>query len=152
MTALATRIGFRIELWWRARVLPLQLHHRPLDAVVALANAAPAMRYRDLPVAYIVKRVGRTVRRPWLMRDRRCLREGLLAFRFMAAAGHAPELHFGIERTSVKGAQLKAHCWVVNAGETVLNPPTETMVPVYIHRLGKHDPVPPPALAGAALG
>src|SRR5882757_4718253 len=103
MTALATRIRFRIALWWRARILPWQVRQQPLEAVVALANATPVARYRGLPIAYIVKRVRRTARRPWLMRDRRCLREGLLAFRFMAAAGYAPELYFGIDRTSVKG-------------------------------------------------
>jgi hypothetical protein len=66
------------------------------------------------------------------MRDRRCLRQGILAFRFMAAAGYNSELHFGVDRTSLAGS-IKAHCWLVHRGTTVLNPPNPTMVPILIH-------------------
>lgn len=130
---LLTRIRFRIALWCDARLLPLRVGRRPLDAVLALAQPGADPNYRGLPLDYILKHVRRTLRRPFLMRDRRCLREGLLAFRFMAAAGYEPELHFGIDRTSLPGPHLRAHCWVVNNGETVLNPPQQTLAPILVH-------------------
>jgi hypothetical protein len=147
---LLTRVHFRCALWWQARAMPLRVHRRPLNAVLTRANATPVARYRDLPVAYIVKRVGRTVRRPWLMRDRRCLREGLLAFRFLQAAGYEPELHFGIDRSSFPGPGLKAHCWVVNRGEIVMNR-DERMVPIYVHRASQPVTAPMGQLAQATF-
>ena len=131
--SILTRLRFRLALWWDARLLPLRVGRRPLGAVLALAQRSADPTYHELPLSYILKRVRRTLRRPLLMRDRRCLREGLLAFRFMAAAGYEPELHFGIERTSLSGPELRAHCWVVNDGKTVLNPPEATVVPILIH-------------------
>ncbi len=131
--SILTRLRFRLALWWDARLLPWRVGRRPLGAVLALAQPSADPTYHDLPLPYILKRVRRTLRRPLLMRDRRCLREGLLAFRFMAAAGYEPELHFGIERTSLPGPEVRAHCWVVNDGKTVLNPPEATVVPILIH-------------------
>ncbi len=29
---------------------------------------------------------------------------------------------------------MKAHCWVVLDGETVLNPPDKEMIPILVHR------------------
>jgi hypothetical protein len=134
MTAiLFTRMRFRVALWWDARLLPLRVGRLPLASVLALARPGVHRHYHDLALAYIVRHVRRTLRRPLLMRDRRCLREGLLACRFLAAAGYEPELHFGIDRTSVRGPGVQAHCWVVHHGETVLNPPQTNMVTIFIH-------------------
>jgi hypothetical protein len=131
--ATLTRIRFRIALWCEARLLPFRISRsQPLSEVLSLASPPRSMRYTGLPTAYILKRVMRTTRRPILMRDRRCLRQGILAFRFMAAAGHVPELHFGVDRTSV-ASNLKAHCWLVYRGATVLNPPDANMVPILVH-------------------
>jgi hypothetical protein len=130
---LLTRIRFRVALWSDARLLPFRIGHRPLADVLALAPPGARNTYRDLPLAYILKYVRRSLRKPWLMRERPCLREGLLAFRFMTAAGYEPELHFGLDRTSLGGSDFKAHCWVVHRGETVLNPPDANMVRILIH-------------------
>jgi hypothetical protein len=132
--AFFTRLRFRVMLWWAARTMPFRVRNLPLNAVLKLARPDAAMPYRGLSLAYVLKRVRRTARRPVLMRDRRCLREGLLAFRFLNAAGFDPELHFGIDQTSLPGPRLKAHCWIVQEGEIVLNPPDENMTPIYIHR------------------
>jgi hypothetical protein len=126
------RLRFRLALWWAARTLPLRIAGKDFAALLpAMSQHAP---YGGLPAAYILKRVKRTVRRPLLMRDRRCLREGLLAIDFLIAAGYQPELHFGVERHSVNAARLAAHCWVVLDGNTVLNPPSHGMVPIFAHR------------------
>jgi hypothetical protein len=128
-----TKIRFRIALWCHARLLPLRIpRNRPLSEVLSLAKPPRGIRYPGLPAAYILEHVLKTTRRPILMRDRRCLRQGILAFRFMAAAGHSSELHFGVDRTSLAGT-LKAHCWVVHRGATVLNPPDPATVPILIH-------------------
>ncbi|TIV23477.1 MAG: hypothetical protein E5W02_05745, partial [Mesorhizobium sp.] len=72
------RAVFRAHLWLSARLLPVLVGRRDFESVLKLAPLRTAAPYRDLPWTYIVRRVNRTVRRPWLMRDRRCLREGLL--------------------------------------------------------------------------
>jgi hypothetical protein len=65
------------------------------------------------------------------MRARRCLREGLLGFRFLRLAGFYPVLHFGVEPESVAAEHLRAHCWITLADSCVLNPPSETMVRLF---------------------
>ena len=62
------------------------------------------------------------------MRHRRCLREGLLAYRFLGEAGHAPTIHFSIVRGTLDRPAPMAHCWVSVDGEAIVNPPTPEMV------------------------
>jgi hypothetical protein len=130
---LSTRIRFRVALWLDARLLPLRIsRNATLDEVLALARPPHGIRFHGLPVAYILKRVLKTTRRPLLMRDQGCLRQGILAYRFMTSAGYKSELHFGVDRTTLAGS-LKAHCWLVHEGRIVLNPPTPEMVPIFVH-------------------
>jgi hypothetical protein len=86
--------------------------------------------YVGLAAEEMVKRVKLACRKPWLMRDRRCLREGLLAFRFLSMAGYRPILRFAVERTSIAQGSLSAHCWIELGGVVMLNPPTPTMVQI----------------------
>lgn len=76
----------------------------------------------------------RATRKPWLMRDRRCLRQGLLGTRFMRMAGHDAELHFGVDQKSLSEPAVSAHCWVVVDGVSVLNDIHEGMVPIYVSK------------------
>ena len=55
------------------------------------------------------------------MRDRRCLRQGILAFRYLKATGHEPVIHFGIEPVSLKDEKVRAHCWVTVNGTPVMS-------------------------------
>jgi hypothetical protein len=87
--------------------------------------------YGDLPPGDILVAVKAAVARPWRMRGRRCLREGLLAFHYLSLAGHKPVLHFGIVPKSVLTARPRAHCWVDLNGCTVLNPPQEPMLELF---------------------
>jgi hypothetical protein len=66
------------------------------------------------------------------MKDRPCLREGVLADRFLRLAGYRPELHFGVERQSVTQDKLAAHCWVVLDDAVILNRPTTAMIEVLV--------------------
>lgn len=133
-SAIITKIRFRVALWCEARLLPFRTwRERPLSEVLSLARSPRRTCYAGLPASYILKHVLKTTRHPILMRDRRCLRQGLLAFRFMTAAGYSSELHFGLDRESL-GGPLKAHCWLVHGDRIVLNEPAKTIVPLLIHR------------------
>ncbi len=87
--------------------------------------------YRGLDAEHILAAVRAATARPWRMRGRRCLRQGLLGFRFLRLAGFAPLLHFGVEPGSLAVDHLRAHCWITLAGLCVLNPPSDTMVTVF---------------------
>mgnify|MGYP003678515736 CR=1 FL=1 len=67
------------------------------------------------------------------MRSRRCLRQGVLGFRYLRLAGHDPKLHFAVAPASINTPQPRAHCWISLDGETVLNPPSEPMIDLFIY-------------------
>ncbi|RWL45920.1 MAG: lasso peptide biosynthesis B2 protein [Mesorhizobium sp.] len=127
------RVVFRAHLWLSARLLPVLVGRRDFESVLKLAPLQSPALYRDLPWAYIVQRVNRTVRHPWFMRDRRCLREGLLGFRFLRMAGLDPELRFGVDAKSMHEPRLSAHCWVCLDGKPVVSDSQPGMVEIYRH-------------------
>ena len=123
---------FKPHLWIAARWLPVGAKRRSIEQLLARAMPpADYAPYRGLVAEEILAAVRATTARPRRMRGRRCLREGLLGFRFLRLAGFAPVLHFGIEPESVPADHLKAHCWITLAGSCVLNPPSETMVTLF---------------------
>lgn len=129
----ASRLRFRAELWLRARLLPLMAAGRNLEDTLALAEPGGPPAYRGLPADYVVRRVRKSVRNPILMRDRRCLRGGLLAFRFLREAGYDPRLHFGVDAGTIASDRLGAHCWVSLDGRTVLGEPETPMIEIHVH-------------------
>ncbi|HSM19030.1 MAG TPA: lasso peptide biosynthesis B2 protein, partial [Hyphomicrobiales bacterium] len=132
----AKRVRFRTELWIRARLLPLQIRGRNLSSILRSAEPAAHGAYRGLEARYIVRRVRKAVRRPVQMRDRRCLREGLLAYRFLRQAGFAPELVFGVDKRNIHGPDPTAHCWIRLDGAAILNPPEPDMTAILYHPTG----------------
>ncbi|WFP63222.1 lasso peptide biosynthesis B2 protein [Mesorhizobium sp. WSM4904] len=127
------RALFRVHLWLSARLIPVLVGRRDFEAVLKWAPLDAPTPYRGLPSAYIVTRVNRAVRHPWLMRDRRCLREGLLGFRFLRMAGFDPELRFGVDAKSMHEPRLSAHCWVCLDGKPVVSDSLPDMVEIYRH-------------------
>jgi hypothetical protein len=126
---------FRTELWFWARTLALRCRKsRDFSDIMKIADAGPARRYRGLAAPYIAHRSKRAARRPWVMRDRRCLREGILAYRFLTLAGIPAEMHFGVDRKSIGSAKLSAHCWVVADNMEILNPPEPSMVTIFVEK------------------
>jgi len=124
----------RLNVWIFAKLLPVLVLRRSLERILAMAtprSEEPA--YIGIPPAGIIAAVKRAAARPWRMRDRRCLREGLLAFRFLRLAGHHPVLHFGVAPQTLGNKRPRAHCWVSLNGDTVLNPATEPMVELFSH-------------------
>jgi transglutaminase superfamily protein len=135
-------LRFRSSLWLWSKLVPLMAHDRELAALLALTCPPAATPYRGLAADHIVKSVKSSCRRPWLMRKRRCLREGLLAFRFLSMAGHTPVLRFGVERGSVaRGQRLSAHCWIEVENEKILNPPLPGIVEILCHPRAAADPI-----------
>lgn len=128
---LLRKARFRLSLWTWARVLPLLAGNHSLSYLITLTRVGTGVPYRGLAPDYIVRSVKRTTRRPRLMRDRPCLRQGLLAMRFLRLAGYRPVLHFAVDRTSVSRDTLSAHCWVTLNERVILNPATPTMVEIF---------------------
>lgn len=128
------RLLFRSELWLRAKLLPLRLSGLSLRETLALAEPPAARaRFAGVSPAYIVRAVRRATRHPWVMRDRRCLREGLLAYRVLAEAGLRPRLHFGVEPGVVNSARIAAHCWVTLDDRTVIGGSDVPYVEILVH-------------------
>jgi hypothetical protein len=125
-------LPFGVNLWLAARLLTFFSKGRPLDEMLRRATPGPGTRaYAELPPAYIVAAVKASVARPWRMRGRRCLREGLLAFYYLRLAGHKPVLHFGLVPRTISTPRPRAHCWISLNGQTVLNPPQEPMLDLF---------------------
>lgn len=137
------RALFNCHLWASARLLPFVVGRRDMAGVRRYTGAPARTLYAGLPASYVADRVKRAARRPWLMRDRRCLREGLLAFRFLSLAGYRPELRFGIERQSVADPLLKAHCWVCLDDRPVVSDRLPDMIEILrLPEAGRLPPMP----------
>ena len=129
-----TVVRFRLDLWLSARSLPWRVAGKSFEQVLATASTNGRVDYAGLPVDYVARRVRKSVRRPWLMRDRRCLREGLLGFKFLSSSGHSPELHFAVDPASVSTERISAHCWVCIDGKPVVGDRLGDQVTIFIHR------------------
>ena len=136
MTETIERLRFKTALWLWARLVPVLAWRRDLPSLIDATAPPQRISFTQLSAGYIARRVRRATRRPIVMRDRPCLREGLLAYRFLRLAGYQPELHFGVEPSSVAENRLRAHCWVVLDGDIVLNAPEKDMVEILVVRGG----------------
>ena len=127
-------LPLRLNVWIFSKLLPLLVIRRSLERILAMATPDKSEpSYSDISPGEIIMAVKRAAARPWRMRDRRCLREGLLAFRFLRLAGHSPVLHFGVAPDTLGDKRPRAHCWVSLNGDTILNPATEPMVELFSH-------------------
>ncbi len=124
----------RSELWLRARLIPFQMRGRTLNQMLELVEpSAPRACFAELSPDYAMRAVRHVTRHPWVMRDRRCLREGLLAYRLLVEAGFQPRLHFGVEPGAVTSARVAAHCWVTLDGRTVIGESETPYVEIFVH-------------------
>jgi hypothetical protein len=140
MTLAIERLRFKTALWLWARLVPVLAWRRELQSLIDATAPPPRVSYKRLSADYIARRVRRATRRPLLMRDRPCLREGLLGYRFLQLAGFGPELHFGVEPASIASDRLRAHCWVVLDGSNVLSAPLKDMIEILVVRGGRDGP------------
>ena len=116
-----------------ARLLPLAVAFRDLSQILRLGDVERSSLYEGTAPETIAHVTHRATRKPWLMRNRRCLRQGLIGYRFLRKAGYEPELHFGIDVGSVERDKIDAHCWVVLDGKSVVNDVLESMVTIHVH-------------------
>ena len=140
--SLMMRCRFGLELWIAARLLPFRVRNRAFAEVLALAPVGGPAPYAGLPLPYITRRVLRVVRHPWFMKDRQCLREGLLGFRFLSRAGFRPELRFAVDRGTIETDDIAAHCWVSVDDTPVISNTEPELVTVFVHG-SKELPVTP---------
>lgn len=125
-------VPFATSLWIAARLMPVVAKRAAIGELLASATPDPAVRaYGELTTEDIVAAVKQTTSRPWRMRGRRCLREGLLAFRYLSLADHCPSIHFAVDPASLKTARARAHCWITVRGDTVMNPPDPSMIELF---------------------
>ena len=129
----ATARLLRMELWAHARLLPLLLMGRDLSSALRLADSGTLFRYEGLDPRYISNAVMRATRRPWLMRHRRCFRQGVLAYKYLKSAGFRPELHFSVATDGDNNDLISAHCWVELDGVAVVNENLDDMIPIHVH-------------------
>lgn len=134
------RLRLAADVFIRARLLPLRLpRDLPFERMLELATPPEGAPYRGLSPGMIASTVNRALRHPVLMRDRRCLREGVLCFRFLRAAGFDPRLHFGVDPGSVGAGRLSAHCWVTLDGKTLAGGTATPMVALHVYPAGTQD-------------
>ncbi len=131
-TSVRMRWRFTVHLWLAARWLPMTAKRRDIEPLLLAATPADGHApYRGMASDEIVAAVRKTVARPWRMRGRRCLRESLLAFRFLRLAGHPAVIHFAIAPGRSEADRLRAHAWVSLDGICLLDPPGRDMVALY---------------------
>lgn len=130
----------KTEIWVTARLLPFVLAFRDLSQILRLGDVERSRLYTGAAPETIACVTRRSTRKPWLMRNRRCLRQGLIGYRFLRKAGYEPELHFGIDVGSVERNRIDAHCWVVLDGKPVVNDILEGMVIIHVHDSTSVDP------------
>lgn len=133
MASLRARLRFRLELQVHRLLLPLRIRRADMAEILARVEPGSAVPYAGLDSAYILRRVRKALKRPVLMANRPCLREGLLAYRFLRKAGYRPDLVFGVVPDTLHDTKPIAHCWVRLDGKDVFNPPDRAMTVVLEH-------------------
>lgn len=118
-----TRGWFRARLWCEARLVPLRIAGKTLDQMLAMFEPRDSSALPRFPLDYVGRSVHWAVRAPLLMRNRRCLRSGLLGYEVLRQAGYAPQLHFSVDRGAANSVRVEAHCWVSIDGRPVVNAP-----------------------------
>jgi len=120
-------------MWIAARCLPVAIFFRSFSEMLQYAEAKVCNRYIGISADQIASAAINATRRPWIMRERRCLRQGLIGYRYLRKAGYQPQLHFGIDSRSVDQEHISAHCWVVLDGKSVINDALQGMSTILIH-------------------
>ncbi len=148
---MALPLARRFEMRWLVWRLPRRVHRQPLTLLLA-GMVPPAERpaWRR-PAEEIIAGVQQVLARPFRMRGRRCLREGLAAFHFLRLGGHPAVLHFGVDRTTTRAAKIKGHCWISLDDRVVMNAPGPEYVELFAYR-GQALPGPQAAGPAASLG
>jgi len=127
------QLGFLLvfEIWLATITLPFWLYKKDFAATLKYFDVNSDDKFKNIDQTLIYNCIGLTTKKPWLMRDRRCLRQGLLAMRFLKKASFEPTIHFGVDMNTMSSPSLSAHCWVEINNIPVMNDILEDMIIVH---------------------
>jgi len=118
------RLILRAHVWLVACLILLLVKVLSLRGLLrALTPPRWCRPYRRLPAEAVAEAVRRRLARPWHMKRRACLREGLMLFHFLCLAGRDPEVHFAVFPPASPPSPMHAHCWVTLDGAPWSSPP-----------------------------
>ncbi|MEY4565995.1 MAG: hypothetical protein RLY14_965 [Planctomycetota bacterium] len=124
----------RLHLGVLASILPDTSRRISLQRLLRLFTPnRPSRLYSGITEDQLMAVLKHRLARPWRMRGRRCLREGLLCFYFLRLLGVPAELHFGVFEEARH--HEFAHCWVVVEGRCVTKPPEQHYVTIHVARV-----------------
>lgn len=121
----------KLEIWLSARILPFAIANKSFNEVTKYTQAEKSKTFSGVSSEKIASYIIKVTKKPWLMRDRRCLRQGILGMQFLSKSGYNPVLKFGVDVKSISSDKLKAHCWVEIEGKAVLNDQLDNMITIY---------------------
>jgi hypothetical protein len=89
--------------------------------------------YKSISVENICEVVANRLKKPVLMKRRRCLRHGFTLFYFLCLAGAPAILQIGVFARKQYHRGI-AHCWVVCDGRSLTQEPQENVAVILTHR------------------
>ena len=115
----------RIHVWMVAAMFPLLVELMSMRTLMRLMEWPRRWHpYAGVQRERIVEIVSRRLRKPWLMRRRRCLRFGFTLFHFLRLAAVPSVLKVAVLGPVPVGRRTHAHGWVTADG-VELDPPLQ---------------------------
>jgi len=122
----------RLHIAVLATLIPDASKFLPLPKLLALFTPRqPHPLYRGIEERHVTALIRHRLRRPWRMRGRRCLRQGLLCFYFLRLIDVPAVLRFGV--FAEEGPHEVAHCWITVHDRCVTEPPQHAYIPIMTH-------------------
>lgn len=124
----------RMHIWIVALFVPLIVRLFSLKRVLGLATPPTWIHpYTPVSCERIAELVRKRLERPWMMKRRACLREGLTLFHFLCLARQPAILQIGVFEPGPAGTRSHAHCWVTLNGRPLSHPPEAEVATVVTH-------------------
>ncbi len=99
-----------------------------------LTPSAGREPYKGIPAEKICEVVADRLKKPLLMKRRKCLRHGFTLFHFLCLSGAPAVLHIGVFARKGYDKRMTAHCWVTCYGRNLSPEPQEAVAVVLTHR------------------
>ncbi len=90
--------------------------------------------YKGIPAKKICDIISKRLKKPLLMKRRKCLRHGLTLFHFFCLSGLPAVLHIGVFEHKEYDKRMDAHCWVTCDGKSFSPEPQEDVAEVLTYR------------------
>ena len=90
--------------------------------------------YKGIPAEKICDVVAARLKKPLIMKRRKCLRHGFTLFHFLCLSGVPAVLHIGVFVPKGYDKRMTAHCWVTCHGWSLSPEPQEAVAVVLTHR------------------